>query len=80
MVADGPAAVAAAVLRLMDDPGERARVARAGRERVLSHHAWEASMRRLDGIIARCVASAPRAPARLRGAAPRAMVGDGAPR
>ncbi|HEV8500016.1 MAG TPA: TIGR03087 family PEP-CTERM/XrtA system glycosyltransferase [Casimicrobiaceae bacterium] len=80
VVADGPAAVAAAVLRLMDDPGERARVARAGRERVLTHHAWEASMRRLDGIIARCVASAPRAPARARATAPRAMVGDGAPR
>jgi sugar transferase (PEP-CTERM/EpsH1 system associated) len=55
MVADGPEAVAAAALRIMGDAAERARLARAGRERMLSHHAWESSMRRLDGIIARCV-------------------------
>ncbi len=59
-VADGPAAVSAATLRIMTDAAERNRLARAGRERMLSHHAWESSMRRLDGIIARCVDGAER--------------------
>jgi hypothetical protein len=44
-----------AILRLLDDPAERARFSRAGRERVQSHHAWSHSMTRLDGIIDRCV-------------------------
>lgn len=56
LVGDGPAAYAAACLRLMEDAGERERLARAGRERMLSNHDWQASMRRLDGIIARVVA------------------------
>jgi glycosyltransferase involved in cell wall biosynthesis len=33
-----------AVLRLLDDPVERRRLALAGRERVLSHHSWPSSM------------------------------------
>lgn len=44
-----------ACLRIMNDPGERERLARAGRARMLSHHAWEASMCRLDGIVGRCL-------------------------
>jgi hypothetical protein len=40
---------------VLDNPAERDRLARAGRERVLSHHAWPSSMRRLDAIIERCV-------------------------
>jgi polysaccharide biosynthesis protein PslH len=43
-----------AILRILDDPAERARLAVAGRNRVLSHHAWPASMQRLDTIIERC--------------------------
>ena len=43
-----------AVLRLMSDKKERARLAEAGRARVLSNHAWPKSMQRLDGIIERC--------------------------
>jgi hypothetical protein len=31
-------------------------LARAGRARMLSHHTWDQSMRRLDGIIERCLA------------------------
>jgi len=54
-VADEPAAVAAAVARILESPEERARLAQAGRARMLSHHDWSSSMRRLDGIIARCV-------------------------
>jgi polysaccharide biosynthesis protein PslH len=55
LVADTPEETSAAILKVLDDPAERARLARAGRERVLSHHAWGSSMRRLDGIIERCV-------------------------
>ena len=55
VVADGPAAVAAAALRIMSDATERERLAQAGRARMLSHHAWPSSMQRLDGIIARCL-------------------------
>ncbi len=55
VVADGPEAVAAAAVRLMEDRTERARLARSGRERMLSHHRWDRSMAKLDTIIARCV-------------------------
>ena len=43
------------ILRILDDPVERARLAHAGRARVLSNHAWPSSMKRLDAIIERCV-------------------------
>lgn len=58
VVADSPADVAVATLELMSDPAMRARFAVAGRERMLSHHAWDKSMQRLDHIIARCMSSA----------------------
>ncbi len=54
LVADSPADTAAAILRIVLDPAERARLAEAGRARMLSHHAWAGSMQRLDAIIARC--------------------------
>ncbi|WP_326540114.1 TIGR03087 family PEP-CTERM/XrtA system glycosyltransferase [Pseudorhodoferax sp.] len=56
LVADTARQVADAVMRIVEQPAERARLAAAGRERMLSHHAWPSSMRRLDGIIERCVA------------------------
>ncbi len=46
-----------AVLRIIGDPGERRRLAQAGRARMLSHHTWDKSMQRLDGIIERCIFS-----------------------
>jgi sugar transferase (PEP-CTERM/EpsH1 system associated) len=55
LVADTPGEYAQAILRLMEEPAERRRLAHAGRERMLSHHAWPSSMRRLDGIIERCL-------------------------
>jgi len=55
LVADTPVASAECALRLSGDATERARLAKAGRERMLSHHAWSASMQRLDGIVQRCV-------------------------
>lgn len=57
LVADKPADVAQAVLRIVEQPSERERLAAAGRERMLSHHAWARSMQRLDGIVARCRAA-----------------------
>ena len=42
-------------LRIMGNPEERGRLARAGRERMLTNHDWSASMRRLDGIVERCI-------------------------
>ncbi len=57
LVADGPQATAEAILRVVENPAERERLAAAGRARMLSHHAWSRSMQRLDGIIERCVSS-----------------------
>ena len=56
LVADTPEEHASAALRILDDPAERQRLAAAGRARMLSHHDWGNSMRRLDRIIERCVA------------------------
>src|SRR5262245_28769000 len=55
LVASAPEEQAAAILHVLDDRGERARLAAAGRDRMLSHHAWERSMQRLDRIIERCL-------------------------
>ena len=44
-----------AILRILDSPAERQRLARAGRERMQSHHHWDRSMEKLDTIIARCM-------------------------
>ena len=45
---------AEAVLEADGRQAERARLAEAGRARMLSNHAWPKSMQRLDGIIERC--------------------------
>jgi polysaccharide biosynthesis protein PslH len=57
LVAETADEICNAVLRLVAAPAERARLAQAGRARVLSNHAWASSMRRLDGIIDRCLTS-----------------------
>lgn len=57
LTASTPEEYAAAVLRILEDPAERQRLSRAGRARMLSHHAWDKSMQRLDGIIERCLAN-----------------------
>jgi hypothetical protein len=58
LVADGPDGWMEAILRILEHPHERMRLAYAGRERMLSHHAWSHSMRRLDGIVERCMSAA----------------------
>jgi polysaccharide biosynthesis protein PslH len=55
LVADSAAELTEAILRICDNPAERGRLAVAGRERMLTHHAWPRSMQRLDGIIADCL-------------------------
>jgi len=52
--ASAPAEYAQTILNMLENPDERRRFSLAGRERMLSHHAWDRSMRRLDGIIDRC--------------------------
>lgn len=54
VVADTPQQLTDAILAITGDATERRRLAEAGRARMLSHHAWPHSMRRLDGIIERC--------------------------
>lgn len=53
LAASTPEEYSTAVLRILEDPGERQRLATAGRARMLSHHAWPKSMQRLDEIIER---------------------------
>lgn len=54
LVADSADDIAGAVLRIVGDPLERARLSAAGRARMLTHHAWPQSMQRLDAILQRC--------------------------
>ena len=54
LVADSASDITQAILRIAENPDERGRLAAAGRQRMLSHHAWPRSMQRLDGIIQRC--------------------------
>jgi glycosyltransferase involved in cell wall biosynthesis len=56
LCADDPVAECDAVIRLLADPVARNDLAAKGRARVLSHHDWSASMKRLDTIVVRCLA------------------------
>jgi sugar transferase (PEP-CTERM/EpsH1 system associated) len=47
---------AAAVLRILENRDQRTRLSVAARSRMLSHHDWGRSMKRLERIIERCVA------------------------
>jgi glycosyltransferase involved in cell wall biosynthesis len=55
LVASSPQQAAEAILRIVDDPSERDRLSRAGRDRMLTHHSWKGSMGRLDQIVAQCL-------------------------
>ena len=57
LVAGSPAEYAATILRLLDHPAERERLANAGRQRVLTHHSWASSMVKLDTLLERCIAA-----------------------
>jgi len=55
LTAQGPRDTAAAVLGLLEDGAAREALSRRGRERVLSHHSWAHSMKRLDQLVERCL-------------------------
>jgi hypothetical protein len=57
LVANSAEGCASGVLRILENPSERARLAAAGRGRMVSHHAWEKSVQRLDRIIERCLSA-----------------------
>lgn len=52
VIAAGAEAFAEAVLRLLDDPAERAALGTAGRAYVETHHRWEALAERLERVYA----------------------------
>jgi hypothetical protein len=55
LVAGAPQEYIDAILHLLNDPEERNRISAAGRQRVLTCHSWEASMEKLDELIATCL-------------------------
>ncbi|MBI1760907.1 MAG: TIGR03087 family PEP-CTERM/XrtA system glycosyltransferase [Acidobacteria bacterium] len=55
LVGNAPEEYAQAALRLMNNADERARLAAAGRARMLSHHNWTASLERMESLVERCV-------------------------
>ncbi len=56
LVADGPGAFAAAVLRLLGDPALRTRIGQAGRRYVEQHHDWRSIVERLEPVYEEAVA------------------------
>jgi hypothetical protein len=58
LVAANPEAFAQAILRVLDSPEERARLAENARQRMLDKHSWASAMNRFDGIIERCLQQA----------------------
>jgi polysaccharide biosynthesis protein PslH len=56
LTASKPRDFVAALVRVLSDPHERTRLARSGRARMLSHHDWDTSLRRLDALIDSCLA------------------------
>jgi glycosyltransferase involved in cell wall biosynthesis len=52
LTGSSPAEYRTAIERILDSPALRRQLASAGRERVLSHHAWSGAMARLDALIA----------------------------
>ncbi len=58
LVATTPDEYADQILKLLNDPDYRLKMARASRERVLSNHDWHQSILRLDKLIASVVRGA----------------------
>jgi polysaccharide biosynthesis protein PslH len=54
-VADSPVQLAQTLLGLSERPEERAQLSHAGRARMLTHHDWAQSMKRLEAIIHHCL-------------------------
>lgn len=45
------------IQRIMNSPDERTRLSNSGQSRMRSHHNWDASMKRMDSIITRCLSN-----------------------
>jgi len=58
LAATTPEEYVAHISRLFDDEAERDRLAKAGRERVVSHHNWPRAMELFDDAIEKCLAVA----------------------
>ena len=58
LVADGRDATAEAIVRLLENPGLRGRLARAGREYVLERHSWASVAREFERVYAEAGAAA----------------------
>lgn len=56
LVADSPQEYADAIVGLLENNEQRDQFSKAGRERMVSNHDWQASMRRLDQLIEDCMA------------------------
>jgi glycosyltransferase involved in cell wall biosynthesis len=52
-----PDALAQAILELLDDPHRRAKMGRAGRQKVLEHYTWEIIAERVRAVYGRVIAS-----------------------
>jgi sugar transferase (PEP-CTERM/EpsH1 system associated) len=61
LVASTPEGYADAILRLLEHPAERERLAEAGRSRILTHHTWGRAMRRFGEIVGSVVGARERA-------------------
>jgi len=59
LTANDPQEYAEVILRLLENPAERERLATAGRARILSHHTWDHSMRRFDALLEECLSARP---------------------
>ena len=66
LCASTPMEECTAIVALLADPTKRAWLGDMGRTRVLSQHDWRASMRRLDGIVERCLAGADNEQSKVR--------------
>lgn len=55
LIADGAEDFSEAVISVLTNTRERQRLSQAGRDRVCSHHDWTHSMKRLDGLIEKCL-------------------------
>ena len=55
LVADTPQDYVLAILSVCSSADDRKRLAQAGRQRMLSHHAWPRAMARLNGLIDRSI-------------------------
>ncbi len=55
LTADSPSEYASKLINLMESEPFRTKYAVAGRERMLSHHAWHKSMEKMESLIQDCV-------------------------